>query len=91
VDDWGQVKHHGADVSWRAVRDGFITEDKITGNLGKVLTGELEGRTGSKEKIFFNPIGMGIHDLSEAFRVYESAKAQGIGVTLPLWEHYALD
>ncbi|GHU65266.1 alanine dehydrogenase [Clostridia bacterium] len=91
VDDWGQVKHHGADVSWRAVRDGFITEDKITGNLGKVLTGELEGRTGAKEKIFFNPIGMGIHDLSEAFRVFESAKAQGIGRTLPLWDHYAFD
>jgi ornithine cyclodeaminase len=90
VDDWGQVKHHGADVSWRAVRDGFIPEEKITGNLGKVVTGEIAGRESDKEKIFFNPIGMGLHDLSEAFRVFESAKEKGIGRTLPLWENYAL-
>jgi ornithine cyclodeaminase len=90
VDDWSQVKHHGADVAWRAVRDGFITEDQITGNLGKVITGEIEGRTGKKERIFFNPIGMGIHDLSEAYRVFENAKAAGIGRTLPLWETPAL-
>ncbi|MDR3363547.1 MAG: ornithine cyclodeaminase family protein [Clostridiales Family XIII bacterium] len=90
ADDWGQVKHHGADVSWRAVRDGFIPETAICGNLGQVVTGELPGRGGSKEKIFFNPIGMGIHDLSEAFRVFESAKAQGIGRVLPLWDSYAL-
>ncbi|MDR3304888.1 MAG: ornithine cyclodeaminase family protein [Clostridiales Family XIII bacterium] len=90
ADDWKQVKHHGADVSWRAVRDGFITEERITGDLGKVVIGELAGRTSDKEKIFFNPIGMGLHDLSEAFRVFESAKAQGIGRVLPLWENYAL-
>ncbi|MDR3071931.1 MAG: hypothetical protein LBU41_00370, partial [Clostridiales Family XIII bacterium] len=75
---------------WRAVRDGFIEESAITGNLGKVVTGELKGRESDTEKIFFNPIGMGIHDLSEAFRVFENAKAQGIGRTLPLWENYAL-
>jgi ornithine cyclodeaminase len=90
VDDWGQVKHHGADVSARAVRDGFIPESAIVGNLGQVVTGEIAGRENDKERIFFNPIGMGIHDLSEAFRVYESAKAQGIGRVLPLWENYAL-
>jgi ornithine cyclodeaminase len=89
-DDWGQVKHHGADVSWRAVRDGFIPESKINGNLGQVITGEIKGREDNKQKVFFNPIGMGLHDLSEAFRVYESAKEKGIGRTLPLWENYAL-
>jgi ornithine cyclodeaminase len=89
-DDYKQVKHHGADVSWRAVRDGIIPESAITGDLGKVVTGELPGRTCDKQKIFFNPIGMGIHDLSEAFRVFTSAKELGLGVRLPLWENYAL-
>ncbi len=23
VDDWYQVKHHGVDVAWRAVKEGF--------------------------------------------------------------------
>ena len=89
-DDYKQVKHHGADVSWRAVRDGIIPESAITGDLGKVVTGELPGRTDDKQKIFFNPIGMGIHDLSETFRVFQSAKSMRLGVTLPLWEKYAL-
>jgi len=86
VDDWYQVKHHGADVSWRAVRDGFIKEEAITGNLGEVVCGKKEGRKDSKERIFFNPIGMGIHDLSEAYRVFCNAKEQGIGQMLSLFK-----
>ncbi|MFV0527423.1 MAG: ornithine cyclodeaminase family protein [Lachnospiraceae bacterium] len=89
-DDYKQVKHHGADVSWRAVRDEIIPESAITGNLGQVVTGELPGRTDDAQKIFFNPIGMGIHDLSEAFRVFQNAKSMDLGLTLPLWENYAL-
>lgn len=86
VDDWHQVKHHGVDVSWRAVRDKVIAEEKIRGNLGDIITGKKQGRAHKKEKILFNPIGMGIHDLSEAFRVYKNAERLGIGRKLPLWE-----
>ncbi|MCF7936691.1 MAG: ornithine cyclodeaminase family protein [Synergistales bacterium] len=86
VDDWYQVKHHGVDVSWRAVRDGVIPEDAVNGDLGKVVCGALEGRKDPKERIFFNPIGMGIHDLSEAFRVYSNAREQGLGTTLSLFD-----
>jgi len=86
VDDWHQVKHHGVDVSWRAVRDKVIPEEKIRGNLGEIITGKKQGRAHKKEKILFNPIGMGIHDLSEAFRVYKNAVQRGIGRRLPLWE-----
>jgi N-[(2S)-2-amino-2-carboxyethyl]-L-glutamate dehydrogenase len=82
VDDWYQVKHHGVDVSWRAVKEGFIPESNISGELGEVVTGLKEGRTDAKERIFFNPIGMGIHDLSEAHRVYQNAVAKGIGTNL---------
>ncbi len=86
VDDWYQVKHHGVDVSCRAVKEGFISEEKIRGNLGDIIVGNTPGRKNKKEKIFFNPIGMGIHDLSEAHRVYENALKMGIGRKLPLWE-----
>lgn len=87
VDDWYQVKHHGVDVSWRAVRDNAIPESKIRGNLGQILTGEKVGRKTAEEKIFFNPIGMGIHDLSEAHRVYQRALKMGVGKKLLLWEN----
>ena len=87
VDDWYQVSHHGVDVSYRAVRDGFISEDKIRGNLGEIIVGKKLGRQHKDEKIFFNPIGMGIHDLSEAHRVYQNALKMGIGKKLPLWNN----
>ncbi|WP_372995230.1 ornithine cyclodeaminase family protein [Lutispora sp.] len=87
VDDWYQVTHHGVDVSARAVKDGIIPESKIRGNLGEIIVGIKEGRKDKKEKIFFNPIGLGIHDLSEAFRVYENAKKMNIGRVLPLWDN----
>jgi len=86
VDDWYQVKHHGVDVSWRAVRDNVIPESKIRGNMGQILTGEKEGRKTEKEKILFNPIGIAVHDLSEAYRVYQNALEMGIGKKLLLWE-----
>jgi len=91
VDDWYQVSHHGVDVSCRAVRDGFIDESKIRGNLGDIIVGKIPGRRNSHEKIFFNPIGMGIHDLSEAHRVFENAKTMGLGKILPLWENPVLE
>ena len=87
VDDWYQVKHHAVDVSWRAVRDKVISEDKIRGNMGEIVVGSKSGRQSKDEIIFFNPIGLGIHDLSEAHRVYENAKKMGIGKKLPLWEN----
>ncbi len=82
VDDWYQVKHHGVDVSWRAVKEGCIPEERISGEIGEVVTGQKVGRTSPEEKIFFNPIGLGIHDLSEAHRVYQNALAKNIGTRL---------
>jgi len=86
VDDWYQVKCHGVDVCCRAVSEGCIPESKIYADLGEIVAGKKPGRTDSEQNCFFNPIGMGIHDLSEAFRVYQSAKEHGIGQTLKLWD-----
>jgi ornithine cyclodeaminase len=85
VDDFEHVKHHAVDVSYRAVEEGFIKEESIA-NLGDIILGKKEGRTNPKEKILFNPIGMSIHDISEAYRVYQNAKKQDIGIKLPLWD-----
>lgn len=85
VDDFEHVKHHGVDVSYRAYRKGFINEEEIT-NLGDIIVGNRAGRENAKQKILFNPIGMAIHDVSEAYRVYTNAKKLEIGVELPLWD-----
>jgi N-[(2S)-2-amino-2-carboxyethyl]-L-glutamate dehydrogenase len=86
VDDYEHVKHHGVDVSYRAVRDGYLKEETVS-NLGDILIGKSEGRENPNQKILFNPIGMSIHDVSEALRVYKNAKEKGIGNNLALWEH----
>jgi N-[(2S)-2-amino-2-carboxyethyl]-L-glutamate dehydrogenase len=85
VDDWDQVKHHGVDVSYRAVREGVIEENRIT-NLGEIVVGKKKGRTDKQQRILFNPIGLGIHDLSEAFRVFQNAKQMQIGRKIVLFE-----
>ena len=86
VDDWYQVKHHGVDVAYRAVRDNIIPQSKIRGDLGEIIVGNRPGRSNDDEIIFFNPIGLGIHDLSEAHRIYQNALKMGIGKKLPLWD-----
>ncbi|WP_227940394.1 hypothetical protein [Alkalihalobacillus deserti] len=52
-----------------------------------MITGKKIGRENSKQKILFNPIGMSIHDVSEAHRVYLNAKQLCIGSDLSLWEN----
>jgi len=84
-DDYSAVEHHGVDVAFRAVRDGFIKRERVI-NLGDVVTGKAIGRTSDQQKIIFNPIGMGIHDVSEAYRVYKAAVKRGVGQKLTLWE-----
>ena len=74
------------DVSWRAVKEGFIPEENISGELGEVVAGKKSGRMSKADRIFFNPIGMGIHDLSEAYRVYQAAMEKGIGTRLTYFE-----
>ncbi|HIV73563.1 MAG TPA: hypothetical protein H9895_00600, partial [Candidatus Pseudogracilibacillus intestinigallinarum] len=86
VDDFEQVENHGVDVSYRACNEGYIAKESIV-NLGEIIVNNKVGRLSKEDKILFNPIGMSIHDVSEAFRVYLNAKKKGIGVKLPLWEH----
>ncbi|TWT01550.1 ornithine cyclodeaminase family protein [Planomicrobium sp. CPCC 101079] len=86
VDDYDHVEHHGVDVSYRAVAAGLVKREEVS-NLSDIMLGNAPGRTNEKEKIIFNPIGMSIHDVSEAYRVYQNAKKLGIGNSLPLWKH----
>ncbi|MDN4492810.1 ornithine cyclodeaminase family protein [Ureibacillus aquaedulcis] len=85
VDDYSHVEHHGVDVSYRAVAAGLVERERVK-NLSDIMLGNVEGRTNPQENIIFNPIGMSIHDVSEAYRVYQNAKKMGIGNTLPLWQ-----
>ena len=58
-------------------------EDVI--NLGDIIAGKREGRTGRADRMIFIMDGMPIEDVAWGYTVYENAKAQGIGTNLNLW------
>jgi ornithine cyclodeaminase len=86
VDDWEQVKDNQHNLVGRCYGAGSFTEKDLHASLPEILIGGKSGRENDEEKIFFNPLGMSVCDLFEAYRVYQSAKEKGIGKTLPLWE-----
>lgn len=86
VDDYTHVESHAVDVAYRAVAEGYIKRDQVF-DLGDIILKKAEGRQNKSERILFNPIGMSIHDVSEAYRVYKVAKEKEIGEELKLWEH----
>lgn len=67
-----------------AREEGAIGDAHIAGELGEVLLGEIEGRTGPDEITVFESLGLAVEDLAAAFLVYERALARGAGTSLEL-------
>ena len=62
---------------------GIITKDDFTGDLGKVVKGELVARENDEEIIVFETVGVAAQDLVAAKEIYEKALAAGVGTE---WE-----
>lgn len=58
---------------------GIITEDDFTGDIGKVIKGELIGRENDDEIIVYETVGVGAQDLVTAKTIYEKAQKAGVG------------
>jgi len=54
--------------------------------LGAVIAGKIPGRTTANQITLFKSIGIATWDLAAAVRVFELAKARGLGQSIPLWE-----
>ncbi len=61
------------------VEDGDYSWDDITGELGAVVNGDVEGRTSDEEVTLFKSVGLAIQDISCAALVYAEAVTNGIG------------
>jgi ornithine cyclodeaminase len=86
VDDWHQVKHRMYSTVALMWRDGLFRDEDLYGELGEVVSGRKPGRESDAEIILFSPIGMGIHDIAVATRIYRRARVEGIGQEWRLWE-----
>ncbi len=64
--------------------EGAIDETHILGEIGDVLLGEAAGRTSEEEITLFKSLGLAVEDLVSAHYVLERARAEGVGVSVPL-------
>jgi ornithine cyclodeaminase len=86
VDIKDQLDVHRGKIALPAVvASGLVHRDDII-EMGRIITGLHPGRTHEEQKILFCPIGLGLHDLINAKRVYDIARGQGVGTTLKLWD-----
>jgi 2,3-diaminopropionate biosynthesis protein SbnB len=67
-----------------AIAKGLRSREEFV-SMGSIITGQNPGRQNDRERIFYNPGGMGIEDVVAAYRVYRNAQQRGIGIELELW------
>ncbi|HZQ06586.1 MAG TPA: ornithine cyclodeaminase family protein [Anaerolineae bacterium] len=67
-------------------KQGLIGMDRVYGTIGEIINGKKPGRENDQEKIFYSCLGLGVHDIINARRIYEQARQQGRGVPLQLWQ-----
>jgi ornithine cyclodeaminase len=58
---------------------GTVTVDKFTGEIGKVISGNLLGRETPEEITLFKTVGMAVLDVVTAYLIYQRALKQDIG------------
>ena len=85
VDNWETLKTWDYFPPTQLNRDGKLQDEDIT-EIGKILIGEQPGRTSRDQRILFANLGMGCLDITIAERIYQNAKAKGLGQKLSLWE-----
>ena len=86
MDDWNLVKHRMYSTVAYMWRDGAFADGDIYAELGQVVSGQKPGREDDREVIIFSPIGLGLHDIAVAQRLYERARSEGLGQKLTLWD-----
>ena len=61
------------------LREGLVSLEGLTGDIGEDALGEISGRESDDEIIIFKNVGLGILDLVIAKLIYEKAKNRKIG------------
>ncbi len=67
-------------------KEGLMGMHKVHATIGEIVNGKRPGRENEREKIFYSCLGLGVHDIINARRIYDEARRLGRGVALRLWE-----
>lgn len=66
------------------IKEGIITENDITADLGEIVTGRKQGRTSASDITLFKSVGLAIQDCAASSLAYNSALKKGIGTEIDL-------
>ncbi len=67
-----------------ARKEGIIEDTHIAGEIGEIMTGEINGRRTSEEITLFKSLGLGIEDLAAANHIYRKAIEANAGTAVEL-------
>jgi len=82
-DDWEAVKHRDQTLAMM-YQENKITDRDIYADLADLVIGEKPGRTDTRERIYFNAVGLSYIDVSVAYEMYRQAKRVNAGKELDL-------
>lgn len=66
------------------IKEGVFTEAIIQASLGDVIAGSKPGRQSSDDITLFKSVGLAVQDIATAARVYERARARGVGAEVAI-------
>jgi len=61
------------------LKNGLISENDFTGNIGDLINGNLIGRENDEEIIIFETVGVAVQDLVTAKYIYDKAIKENVG------------
>lgn len=64
------------------LKEGFINEGHIHGEIGEIAAGNLPGRTSDNEVTFFKSVGLAVQDVAVAELVMRRAKELSLGLDI---------
>lgn len=67
-----------------AIREGLLSDDDIYAELGELITGAKNGRSGESEITLFKSVGLALQDAATAALAYRLAKERGVGSEVEL-------
>lgn len=85
VDNWSTLKTWDFFPPTQLLKAGKLRDEQVT-DIGEIILGQKPGRDYHDQRILFANLGMGCLDITIAERIYQNAKALGLGKKLKLWE-----
>ncbi len=64
--------------------EGVIDDTHIMGEIGEILLGDVTGRENEEDITLFKSLGLAVEDLVSAHYILERARAEGVGISVPL-------